>query len=205
MNKPYQVGLTISHHEKGIPYGGYRNGETNEDGSAKNRGFKNLKGRLNLLDEVPELLENPALYELVAAINQPDNGLVSVGCAGWNMSDTNGHRWQGYIEFAINSSETITDARCYFPMFFLFDQMLHENGFDQPVNYNWELAGARFWPVNTTGFTCAVHVYTPFAPSIPEAKGMWQQALDPLIAFLGDFPMQEGTPLFTADTDCELR
>lgn len=201
--KPYQVGLTIGHGGKGIPYGGYRNGETNEDGTAKNRGFVNLKGRLHLLNDVPELVENPVLFELVEAINQPETGLVSVGCAGWDTSGQAGPRWSGYIEFAINSAEMIADARNYFPLFFHFDKMLHDSGFDQVVTYNWELEGASFWPAKADGFTCTIWVHTPSAPSIEEAKEAWQQALDPLIPFLGGYPSQGGTPLFTADTDCD--
>lgn len=203
-NRTYQVGLTISHHVKGIPYGGYRNGELNDDGTAKNCGFKNLKGRPELLHEVPELLDNWALYELAEAINKPENGLVSVGCAGWDMSDDNGHRWHGYIEFAINSAEMIADSKCYFPLFFHFDRMLHNEDFNQRVNYNWELAGAHFAPANVDGFTCAVNVYTPYASSIEDAKEAWQQAIVPLIVFLGGYPAQEGTPLFTSETSSEL-
>lgn len=200
-NKRYKVGLTISQRGKGIPYGGYKNGEMYEDGTAKNWGFKNLKGRLWLLASIPELIENPALYDLVAAINLPENGLVSVGCAGWDVSDTNGHRWQGYIEFAINSAEAIADAAAYFPLFFHFDRMLHERGFDDLVNYNWELAGAAFRPANVSGFTCSVNVLTPYAETSCEAKALWQKALEPLIEFLGPYPPQDGTPLFTGETE----
>jgi hypothetical protein len=203
--KSYQVGLTISHRGKGIPYGGYHDGEINEDGTPKNRGFKNLKGRPDRLQEVPELEDTSGLYELVELINRPENGLVSIGCAGWDMSDANGHRWGGYVEFAINSAELVQDAQSYFPIFFHFDRMLHESAFDETVNYHWELEPAHFSPANVEGFTCAVHVYTPPAASVAEAKGAWQAALGPLTSFLRGFSSRGGTPLFSSETNCDLR
>jgi hypothetical protein len=203
---PYFVGLTIGHGGKGIPYGGYHNGEMNDDGTAKNRGFKNLKGRPHLLERVPELSENPGLYELVAAINQPETGLVSVGCAGWDKSNVGGegHRWEGYIEFAVNTAELVADPHSYFALFFAFDRHLRASGFDQPVNYHWELERADFSPTKVSGFTCCIRVMTPFAESLEEAKETWQQALKPLVPILGSVPPQDGTPLFTPDMDCDM-
>lgn len=202
-NKPYAVSLTIGHGGKGIPYGGHH-GELREDGTT-NHGFKNLKGRPHLLDSVPELRDSPALYELVRAINEPDTGLVSVGCAAWDYSDEReGYRRAGYIEFAINLVEMIGDARNYFPMFFHFDKMLHDRRFNEMVNYIWELEWASFWPTKADGFTCAVWIYTPFRPSPEEAKDLWEVALEPLISYLGQQGRKPGTPLFTAETDTEL-
>lgn len=199
--KQLYVSLSIKRSGKGIPYGGFPKGETNPDGSAKNQGFKNLKGRPDRLAEVPELAENSGLYDLVAAISQPTNGLATVGCAGWGISDDNAFRWAGYIEFAFNSTELVGDAQNYFPLFFKFDQMLHGSNFDHPVSYHWELAGARFLDAGVDGFTCAVNVYTPPARSLREAKEAWQLALDPLEFFLGGYPERPGTPLFPIESD----
>jgi len=196
-NKPYKVGLTIGHDGKGVPYGG--NGEAREDGTA-NHGFKNLKGNPHLLAQVPELTDDPALHALVDGINRSETGLVSVGCASWPVADDKGHRWSGYVEFAINTAEAIEDARSYFPLFFNFDKSLHDAGFNSAVNYHWELEGAHFWPANAVGFTCTVWVYTAYWPTFNEAKKAWQQALDPLIPFLGGYPLQDGRPLFTPET-----
>lgn len=199
--KSYGVVLTIGHSGKGIPYGGH--GEAREDGSA-NYGFKNLKGNPHLLAQVPEIADDPALYDLIDAINQPETGLVTVGCAGWSFSEDSGHRWSGYVEFAINTAEAISDARNYFPLFFKFDKMLHEGGFAEVVNYKWELEGAHFSPANVDGFTCTVWIYTPYLPTLDEAKDAWQRALHPLIPFLGGYPMQEGRPLFVPDAEAEV-
>jgi hypothetical protein len=198
-NKPYRVWLTIGHGGKGVPYGGMH-GEARDDGTS-NHGFKNLKGRPHLLSEIPEIQNDPALHELVRVINEPENGLVSVGCAGWPVSEDQGHRWSGYIEFAINSAEMIEDARSYFWFFFHFDRMLHNNQFDQMVNYNWELEGANFHPARADGFTCTIWINLPYVETAEAAFDAWQMALDPLIPLLGGYPVQEGRPLFTADTD----
>ncbi|KRC82073.1 hypothetical protein [Sphingomonas sp. Root241] len=193
--KSYSVVLTIGHNGKGIPYGGH--GELRGDGAA-NYGFKDLKGNPHLLAQVPELDDDPALFDLVETISQPENGLVSVGCAGWSFSEDKGYRWSGYVEFAINTAEAIADARNYFPLFFKFDQMLHGSSFTEVVNYRWELEGAHFSSADVDGFTCTVWVYTPHLPSAEEAKEAWQRALHPLIHFLGGYPLQEGRPLFTS-------
>lgn len=194
--KPYNVSLTIGHRGKGIPYGGL--GELRDDGTA-NYGFKDLKGNPHRIAEVPELQDDPSLYELIEALSLPENGLVSVGCASWEYSEERGHRRSGYVEFAINTAEAIADARNYFPLFFKFDQMLHGSPFAEVVNYNWELEGAHFFPANVDGFTCTVWVYIPHLPTPDEAKEAWQRALHPLIPFLGGYPLQEGRPLFVPE------
>lgn len=196
--KSYTIGLTIGHSGKGIPYGGH--GEIRDDGTA-NHGFKNLKGNPHLLAQVPELTDNPTLYALVESLSLPENGLVSIGCASWVSSDDKGHAQAGYVEFAINTAEAITDARNYFSLFFKFDRMLHGINFSEVVNYNWELEGAHFSPANVDGFTCAVWVHTPHLPLLEDARKAWDSALAPLIPFLGGYPLQEGRPLFVSDTE----
>lgn len=130
--------------------------------------------------------------------------MTRVGCAAWDVSDEQGHRWYGYVEFAINSAEAIEDARSYFWLFFHFDKMLHEGKFSEMVNYNWELEGAHFSPANADGFTCTVWVRTAYLPAPEEAFEAWQVALDPLIPLLGGCPAQKGRPLFTAETETDL-
>ena len=188
----YSVGLTIGHGGKGIPYGGH--GDVRPDGTA-NHGFKYLKGELDRLSEVPELKEDPNLYDLVYAINRSETGLLSVGCGYWPVEDDRGHRVEGYIEFAINSAEAIEDARAYFPLFFKFDQMLHQAKFDEPVNYHWELEGANFSRSQADGFTASVWIRTAYEPTLDASRGLWERAIEPLTHFLGGFPPQEGRPL----------
>lgn len=197
--KPCSVVLTVGHSGKGIPYGGHD--EPRDNGYA-NHGFRQLKGNPEMLAEVPELRNDPALYELIAQISLNENGLASIGCANWEYQEGRGFRRAGYVEFAINSKIAIADARSYFPLFFKFDQMLHESGYSEPVTFKWELGGCHFFaPANCDGFTCSVWVHTAHYPTAEEAIEAWQNALDPLIHFLGGYPVQEGPPIFTGRAD----
>jgi hypothetical protein len=196
--KPYSLGMTIRHHFKGIPYGG--NGEVRPDGGA-NYGFKNLKGNLHLLADVPELKEDHALYDVVSAINQPSTGLLSVGCVSGAVVDEHGHARTGYIEFAINLAKKISDARNYFYVFYHFDSLLHESKFNERVNYHWELEGAHFHPANADGFTCVVYVHSAHCPTPEQAMEAWERGLAPLIPFFRAYPQQEGEPLFPPHGD----
>lgn len=99
-NLRYSNYLAIKQSGKGIPYGGQ--GQIRPDGDA-NYGFKNLKGELENLNQIPELQRDHALYELVRAINQPETGLLSVGCTSGSVHQDDGYRMSGYVEFAFNS------------------------------------------------------------------------------------------------------
>ncbi len=191
--KLYGVMLQMGHGGKGIPYAGF--GEARKDGYA-NHGFKNLKGSPCLLAEVPELQDDPMLHEVVARLNDEKCGLATVGCAGWTETNEHGHRWWGYVEFVINTVEATQDAASYFPLFFHFDRMLHDQKFNEPVNYRWEIEGAHFFPTNSDGFTCSLFVYTTFFPSAEAAREAWQVALEPLLA-IGQFPVKPGQPIFS--------
>lgn len=185
--------LAISNSGKGIPYGGI--GEARADGS-ENHGFRLLKGSLERLSEIPELREDDALRDLVAAINAPETGLLSVGCGSYPVVADGGHRVTGYIEFAFNSVEGITDAGNYFPMFFHFDRMLFDQKFDLNVRFNWELMGASFREVPAEGFTMTVFVNTGFHGSPDSARDTWADALGALTYFLGHIPPRSGPTLY---------
>lgn len=79
--------LQIEQSGKGIPYGG--TGEIRPDGYA-NHGFKNLKGALQRLEDIPELQRDAELRHLVAAINGPETGLLSIGCLSAPVDDERG-------------------------------------------------------------------------------------------------------------------
>lgn len=189
--QPYLVSLSITHSGKGIPYGP----ADREDGG-RNHGFKNLKGQLHLLCDIPELQEDPALHALVAAINDSRTGLLSIGCLSAPVHDANGHRVTGYIEFAINSADKIADAASYFPVFFHFDRMLHETRFAHQVHFNWELEGASFREVGADGFTATIFINTGYASTAELAREAWDAALDALTSYLGEIPTFTGIPLY---------
>ncbi|TIU39514.1 MAG: hypothetical protein E5W31_07490, partial [Mesorhizobium sp.] len=156
----YANGLFISRSGKGIPYGaGPR------DNGDFNHGFKNLKGNLDLISEIPELKSDPALLNLVYNINHEETGLLSIGCLSSPVVDEGrGYRVTGYIEFAFNSVAGIEDAANYFPIFFHFDQDLHVSNFPHRVQFSWEIEGAHFAEANAGGFTMAITINTDFYP-----------------------------------------
>lgn len=188
---PYAVGLTIRHSHKGIPYGA----APRPDGQA-NHGFRNIKGAPERANEIPELVEDPAMCSLVTAIANPANGLATIGCASWPDRDERGFSHFGYIEFVINSVLSVSDAAHYFPLFFHFDRMLDRNGFAERVRYHWELMGASFLDSGIDGYTATVHVHIAHCESEAESRAAWAAALDPLVAFLAGIPIQPGPLLF---------
>src|SRR3989338_5749839 len=113
--------LSLSHDGKGIPYGGF--GELRADGEA-NYGFFNLKSNVGEIASVPELKRDPSLLSIALVLNAPDSGFFSLGSTSSEVCDTGGHRWSGYIEFAINSRARVAYAASYFPLFFHFDRFL---------------------------------------------------------------------------------
>jgi hypothetical protein len=173
--------LSISHKIKGIPYGGSE--VKREDGEA-NHGFKPLKRNPFLIEKIPEALLDEALRNLLVEINCPDTSLFSVGCSSSDISDEKGFRVSGYIEFAVNSKEAVSDARVYFPMFFHFDRLLYENKFSDQIKFDWEIMSAYFIDSNVDGFTCAVFVNTFYFQTKDEAKYFWKKAMDLLAQFL---------------------
>lgn len=185
--------LTINHDGKGIPYGG--SGEPREDGSA-NYGFKNLKGALERLSEIPELEADAALFSLIEAINQPDTGLLSIGCVSGAVADERGHRVSGYVEFAFNSETLIADATHYFPVFFHFDRALLEDAFAYDVHFYWELMGATFHEAQAAGFTASVTINTGYHETPQAAQTAWDEALSTLARFLSSIPPGPGRRLY---------
>lgn len=174
--------LSIKHRGKPIPYGG--NGILRDDGDA-NYGFRYVKGDDAALRAIPELTKDPALLDLVLAINAKETGLFSVGCVSGLVHDERGHRDSGYIEFAINSKAAISDATSYFSIFFHFDRFLHESKFSAPASFNWELEGATFLECgDTSGFTCAIIINTDYSATREEATHVWSESLEALGYFL---------------------
>jgi hypothetical protein len=188
----YRNTLEIAHGGKGVPYGGTG---PRPDGT-ENHGFKNLKSDLSLLAEIPELTQDPALYALVSAVNQPDNGLLTVGCASYDVDEPQGHRRTGYVELAFNSKQEIADASHYFPMFFHFSRMLNQGQFDESFGFAWVLEGVTFVHADATGFTATIYLNTGFFGSSDEARACWNRSLDPLTQFLSSIGVQPGDPIY---------
>lgn len=193
MQTSYTNQLSLNHKHKGVPYGGL--GEVREDGDA-NYGFKDIKGNIALLLEIPELKRDQALLSLVQAINAPSTDLFSVGCVSGPVDDENGFRYSGYVEFSINSAPAIADAKNYFLIFFHFDRLLNENAFLGKVAYNWELQPVTFIDAKASGLTCSVFVNTHYSKTKSDAEAAWSEALGILDYYLGSIPSEHKDVLF---------
>ena len=189
----YQSFLSIRHDGKGIPYGGL--GEPRDDGGA-NFGFQDLKSKPEAIATVPELQKDTDLRSLVDAINHHDTGLFSVGCDSGEVSEQQGFRRTGYIEFSINSKSHVQDAANYFPIFFHFDRLLANTKFSHRVQFNWELQSAAFIDSNTAGYTCTVFVNTYVCADSIAVGQSWSAALAALAQLLSAVPPYDGEPIY---------
>lgn len=190
----YQNFLCINQKHKPIPYGG--DGVVREDGEA-NYGFVCLKGALESVDVVPELVRDAAMRQLAIATNGQTTNLLSVGCLSSSVSEEGRHRYTGYFEFAFNSRSAIADAQNYFPMFFHFDRMLATIADLRPVTYHWELQPCTFIErENATGFSCGVTVNTHWVSSLDAARSDWEQAVGHLTHFLQQVGPPSTDPIY---------
>jgi hypothetical protein len=185
--------LTIRLDGKAVPYGGMA--EPRPDGS-QNFGFMNVKGNSTAAAAIPELAGDAALKSLVLAISDARCGLFSVGCLSGDVTESDGHRVTGYLEFAVNSKAKVTDASNYFPLFFKFHILLRDNQFNEPVVLHWELRPAAFHELDVNGFTCAITINTHFLPSAESALRCWNETLGVLEVYLGDFPVMTADPMY---------
>ena len=189
----YGNSLSVRWRPKAVPYGG--TGEARPDGTA-NYGFRNLKGNVAGIQEVPELAEDTALATLVAAMARRECGLFSIGCTSGDVADHDGFRVSGYVEFAINSRVKVQDAAAYWPIFYHFDEMLAQGPFPERVFLSWELEPAHFVEIGVSGFTCSVIINTDFHGSASEARECWKNTLGTLELYFGNCPAAGDDPIY---------
>jgi hypothetical protein len=193
----YRNLLSIRQDGKGVPYGG--SGEPRADGEA-NYGFFNLKSNLVGASSVPELKRDPALFALARVLNAAGSGFLSLGSTSGAVADTDGHRWSGYMEFAINSQSLVADAANYFPIFFHFDRFLSRVESELQVQYEWELMGAHFADAQCDGFTCSLFINTHYVASGELAATNWTEALTLCSEFLsGCSSGERPDPIYAAE------
>jgi hypothetical protein len=194
--------LALDHKPKGIPYGGA--GEMRPDGDA-NYGFKDIKGRPDLLPTIPELARDPALLEAIGVINQPNTGLFSIGCASSLTTDSDGFYLMGYIEFAFNSASYVQDPSRYFSLFFQFDRALSAE--DAPIiaYYLWELQPAAFTDANIGGYSCSVNIKTSHMPTEQQATMKWEEALGLLSVYLSTVPADAKDLLYGSNVNSSFQ
>jgi hypothetical protein len=193
---PYLNVLAISPATKSVPYDG--TGAQREDGGT-NYGYKNLKRHPELLDTIPELASDPALRSILAAIDHPSTGLFSVACMSQTIVDERGCRLSGYLEFALNAKDEVADPAHYFRLFLEFDRRLRQEGFPEPVSFQWEICPTRFVEAQVDGFAVDVRVDTDYHSEPEGAYECWTRALAALEKLLAGVPARSSAPIYVHD------
>src|SRR5438132_3450612 len=194
---PYLNVLSISPVTRTVPYEG--TGKQRLDGGA-NYGFTNLKRNPELLDTIPEFRSDPALRSIMAAIDSPATGLFSVACLSKTIMDDHGCGLSGYVEFALNARDEVTDAGHYFCLFHEFDRRLGRAGFAERVSFQWEICPITFLEVGIEGFAVDVRVDTDYHPGAQPAYESWTRALAALEALLAGVPARSCAPIYVRET-----
>jgi hypothetical protein len=194
---PYLNVLSISSVTKRVPYEG--SGIQRPDGGV-NHGFTNLKRHPERIDTIPELASDPALRSLMAAIDRPGTGLFGIACESKTIVDARGCRLSGYIEFALNAQDEVTDAASYFRLFHEFERRLWQEGFAEPVSFQWEICPTRFAEAGVDGFAVDVRVDTDHRPEMSSAYECWTRALAALEAVLAGVPARSGLPIYVRES-----
>ena len=194
---PFLNVLEISPRKKTVPYQG---SESRRVDGGTDHGFKNLKLHPELVDAVPELGSDPALRNIMTAIDRPQTGLFSIACESRMITDQRGSRLSGYVEFALNCRNEAADAAQYFRIFQSFDVRLRQEGFDESVSFQWVLCPTRFAEAELDAFAAEVRVDTAFHLDPAVAYARWSRALAALEATLVAFPRCSGPPIYPAST-----
>ena len=190
---PYRNWLSVSPLGKAIPYAG--TGERRPDGGA-NHGFKDLKGRPERLDEVPEANEDCALAELMRTINAPHTGVFSIASMSGSEGDERRVVRSGYLEIAFNSRHQVEDAANYFALFLRFDRLLAARAFDARVEFHWELCPAHFSSGDVAGWSVTIRVRTAPMSDGAGATGVWWAAMEVLQELFAAVPEERSDPLY---------
>jgi hypothetical protein len=185
--------LELSPRKKTVPYPPV---EAPKEDGGRDYGFKNLKLHPELLDQVPELEQDPALRKILAAIDQPTTGLFSIACESRMIADARGSRLSGYLEFALNCRDAAGDPGKYFRIFHDFDCRLRRESFPDAVSFQWVLCPTRFEEAELDGFAAEVRVETPYLPDPSAAYECWSRALAVLEATLAAIPRAAGLPIY---------
>lgn len=190
---PWRNRLSVSPLGKAIPYAG--TGEARPDGGA-NFGFKDLKGRPEAFDEVPEAADDPALAAVIRAINAPHTGVFSIASMSGLETCVGGALYSGYLEIAFNSRHQVEDAANYFGMFMRFDRLLAARAFPFAVEFEWELCPAHFSAGDVGGFSMAVRIRTACAPDAERAFESWEAAMALLTELFVAVPEERSDALY---------
>jgi hypothetical protein len=175
--------LTIRNRAKSIPYP-----EANRPEGSRNHGYKRLKGRPDLVSDIPEA-DWESIATALARLNGWNSAFFSVGCEK-AVNKHNGEFWvRGYLEFAFNYIEAASDAAHYFPLFFHFHRLLQSTRVSK-CRFEFELEGAIFLDGPAEGYSVSVWIDTGIYKSELEAEQTWAQGLTLLADFLCAVPLR---------------
>jgi hypothetical protein len=181
-----QILLTVNQRAKAIPYPPATNS------GYQNFGFRVLKGKLDKIANVQEAKDIACLQEILGVLNDDASPFFSVGCEkSFNVRST-GHWAKGYIEFAYNYKEPVSDARHYFPLFFQFTKSTAEYVEHHDVQYWWDLQPASFEAINCAGFSCCIWITTGMFAQAESARTEWEAAVRKLSDFLRSVKIPTG-------------
>lgn len=180
MRQQTNIFLSIHNGGKGVPYG---RSDERPDGS-KNYGFKSLKEDLNLIADIPEAQDVPALKAALLELNDSASIFFTVGCEKAFSQNDSGHWVNGYLELAFNYVELVADAQFYFKLFFAFNKLYWTLESKPSVRYDFELEAAHFIKANAGGMTMSVWIDTRGLPTKDAAQSAWEHGLNTVVGFL---------------------
>ena len=177
--------FSIRNYHKAVPYPG---SGLRDDGH-ENYGFKPLKGRSDEAALIAEVQDNESLKNALIELNDPSTLFFTIGCEK-SCNPHNSTYWmRGFLEFAFNYTELVSDAQNYFKLFFDFTHLFWEQPTEAAVEYHFQLEGAGFLDADAAGFTAIVWITTLAMPSEEVTKKTWSQALDLLVKYLKSVPV----------------
>lgn len=185
--------LTISAAFKHIPY----TSADRPDGEHCHA-FTALKGvSRERIGAVPEVADSEPLRSALVLINESATPFFTIGCEKDIAEEDDGWRMGGYIEFAFNYSDLAPDAAHYFSLFFHFDRILKAQDVPVPIQFQWELAPAKFLDASgVVGYTAIVWVRTGHARSRDLLLDTWSAVLNDLAHFLATYPTHGQQPIY---------
>lgn len=163
-------------------------------------GFKLLKGKPDAdARAIVEVSDLPCLADAVVAINLPETSFFTVGCEKAFNQEGDSFWMRGYIEFCFDYVNLAGDAAAYFVAFFHFSEFVRERGFNEPVQFHWELQSCSFLDAEREmGFACTVWITTANGPSEPVVRTAWCSAVTLLAEYLRGLSMHGARRIYGA-------
>jgi len=180
--------LSINFRGKAVPYA------PQNHGISINQGFKCLKGKLELVDDIPEAQDNDNLRNALTLLNSQNTAFFTVGCEkSFNKEKDQCLEkpyWaKGFLDVSFNAKKLVSDAANYFVLFFQFNEYVRKHSFKEHVLYEWELVGANFTDAACSGWTACIWVTTGYLVTEAESRKVWGKAIDFLVEFLKNIPV----------------